>query len=192
MAGLGDPGHPGGLASLPGPVTTTAPQLDVRDADDRDAYAVGVLLLDCLAHNPSARLEPHDLPHDPILAGRDAIDLSLARGDVLLVAELDGHVAGLAHVRPKELLRSSHVATLTLYLHPSAPSGALCAGLEALARERATGLGLRKLTVDVTEGDSVLEALIGCGEGWRRERLRPGAMRVDGANRDVTTWARDL
>ena len=162
-------------------------EVTVRRAQVRDAGAIGLLLLESLPDNPSARMDIDDLPPDPRSAGQDVVELALSRGDGLLLVEWRDLLVAVAHLRPKDLVRSRHVAVLNLVMHPNARHVNALRPLVDATLAHAGQTGVEKITLDVVEGDPLLSDLVD-ESAWWIERRRAGASRVDGELMDVVTW----
>jgi len=170
-------------------VGSTPEEILVRPVTFRDTAAVGMLLQAALPRSPSSKMDVEDISDEAFIAGSDVVEPAVISDDVLLIAEIAGDVAGMAHVKGKELVRSRHVARLELIIHPDAPG--LHVGRELLTAALAASgdRGFIKIVLDVSAPDRVLQQIVDAHEGWWSERVRPGALLWEGEIVDVTTWA---
>ncbi len=165
----------------------------VRPATSLDCFAVGCLLMESIESAPSADRGPDELPSAELDAGAEVVEPALANGDVLLVAELDGALAGLVWVWPRELARARHVGDLYVLVHPDARGRGIGSALLDAAWLAAGqgGRALEKLAVRAASDDDALGCLL-AGHGWRLERVERCALARDEGVFDVMVWGRLL
>ena len=171
-------------------VRSNQEKICVRAATFHDTLAVGQLIQAALPLSPSSTLNEGVIPHNAFITGSELLEGPMSGIEDLLIAEVDEEVAAIAHLKPKELVRSRHVARLQLLIHPEVPRKQVEDALMQSALERSAERGLIKLVIDVAQPDLELAALVERGQGWWSERVRRGALRWRGSAVDVTTWAR--
>ncbi|MEE2779016.1 MAG: GNAT family N-acetyltransferase [Myxococcota bacterium] len=162
----------------------------MRAATFHDTLAVGQLIQVALPLSPSSTLNEGAIPHNAFITGSELLEGPMTGIEDLLIAEMDEEIAAMAHLKPKELVRSRHVARLQLLIHPDIPREPVEDALMQAALERGAERGLTKVVIDVAHPDLELAALVERGQGWWSERVRRGALRWQGSAVDVTTWAR--
>ena len=161
----------------------------VRPVTFRDTAAVGMLLQAALSRSPSSKMDVEDISDEAFIAGSDVVEPAVISEEVLLIAEIAGDVAGMAHVKRKELVRSRHVGRLELIIHPDAPGLQVGRELLTAALDASGHRGFFKIVLDVSAPDRVLQEIVDARGGWWAERVRPGALTWGGEKVDVTTWA---
>ena len=161
----------------------------VRPATFHDTLALGLLIQEALPLSPSSVLNEGTVLQEAFLTGSEVLEGAMVGTEDLLIAEVDEEVAGLVLVKPKELVRSRHVARLQLVVHPEAPGQEVRVALLRAALERSAERALIKVVMDVAQPDRELQSLVEQDELWWTERLRRGAVYWNGARIDVTTWA---
>jgi len=161
-----------------------------RRANLGDTVAAGVLVCDALPASPSSVFDRVDFPLDEGEIGREVLEQPMAAGDLVWVLEAGDQIAGLGVARHRPLERASHVADLTLLVHPVARGRG--GGLTLLlAMERAARASTRthKLVVRVACDDEALKAtLAASGAGWRSERVEVEGIRRAGVLLDTELW----
>ena len=161
-----------------------------RPANLGDTIAAGVLVCDGLPAAPSSVYDRVDFALDEEEVGREVLVGPLSAGDLVWVLEAGDQIAGFALARHRPLQRASHVADLTLLVHPVARGRGggltLLAAIEGAAR---TSLSIHKLVVRVASDDHALKATLHSAQsGWRRERVEVNGMRRGGTTLDTELW----
>ena len=161
-----------------------------RPANLGDTIAAGVLVCDALLASPSSVFDRVDFPLDEEEIGREVLVGPLAAGDLVWVLEAGDQIAGLAVARRRPLQRASHVADLTLLVHPVARGrGGGLTLLAAIERAARTSQLIHKLVIRVASDDLPLKATLNtAATGWCRERVEINGMRRGAATLDTELW----
>ena len=164
--------------------------MHARPANLGDTVAAGVLVCDALPASPSSVFDRVDFPLDEEEIGQEVLAAPLAAGDLVWVLEAGDQIAGLAVARRRPLARASHVADLTLLVHPVARGRGGGLTLLAAVEQAATESSLiHKLVVRVAADDVVLKATLdGAGSGWSPERIEIQGMRRGATTLDTELW----
>lgn len=152
-----------------------ANRLVTRWAHRGDALALGTLARDILADAPSSEVALQDVCPDP----REFGEQLLAGVATMFVIQtpMEGIVGG-ARIVPREFIRASHVAEITLGVQPRfrrrGVGTVLLSGLEAVLEGT---LGLSKAVVRVASDDVALTGLLErSSAGWAIERCEYDAL----------------
>lgn len=147
-----------------------------RVAGARDAFALGTLVREGLAQAPSAEVAPHELDDDALSLGVNVLG---GAGVDVVVAEVDGFLAGLVRVARRDFLRAQHIADIQLLVHPAARgSGAGQALLGHVWEAFVVGGVYGKLAARVADDDPGSLAIFRRA-GWVLERTERGALARD-------------
>lgn len=164
-------------------------QILIREAALQDTLVVGELIQQSLHSSPSSTLDEGVVPQEAFITGHDLLEAAVEGEEDLLIAEVDGEVAGIAQLKAKELVRSRHVGRLQLLVHPDVPFESVATALVKAALDVGLERELIKVIMDVSSPDERLRKLVERGEMWWTERVRPGALLWESTLVDVTTWA---
>jgi hypothetical protein len=166
--------------------------MHARSANLGDTIAVGALICDALPASRSSAYDRGDFPLDEREIGRDVVVGPLAAGHLVWVLETGDQIAGLALARRRLLQRASHVADLTLLVHPLARGrGGGLTLLAAIEHAATTSPLIHKLAALVASDDDALKAtLLAANSGWCRERIVVQGMRRGAATVDSELWGR--
>lgn len=161
-----------------------------RIANLGDTSAVGALVCDALPLSPSSIFDRSDFPLDEVEVGREALVAPLSAGELVWILEAGDQIAGFACTRRRPLRRASHVADVTLVVHPVARGrgggGTLLTALERAARDAAD---IHKLVMRVAVDDVALQAtLLASKAPWRRERIEYEGLRRAASFVDTELW----
>lgn len=160
-----------------------------RRAQETDTVPLGVLVLETLSVSLSAEVEPHELPSDPRVLGEDLLVGAMETpGAVLLVAEIDGGLAAMARITPRDLRHACHVADVQLLVHPEVRRRGLATQLLEAVHREAGREDLRKLTLRIADDDPALRGAV-ARAGWSQERREALALRRSEVFRDVEVWS---
>ncbi len=144
-----------------------------REARVRDAFALGTLVHEALEAAPSSEAGAHELDDDALSLG---VNLLGGAGVDVIVAEVDGFLAGLARVGRREFLRAQHIADVQLLVHPAARGqGAGRALLEHVWEAFVVGGVYGKLAARVAADDPASRVTFERA-GWVLERTERGAL----------------
>ena len=145
-----------------------------------------------LPEAPSSSEGLADMDEEDLVAGGWLLDENEA-GNPLWVAEgMDG-LCGIVRLQSKDLLRSSHVVTLQVLVHPDGRGqGVGRALVEVALCEARDRDDIEKVVVLVAEDDEALASLIDQAGTWRLERRAPGAFFSMGLPVGADTWALDV
>lgn len=166
--------------------------ITIRPTTSLDCFAVGCLLLESIESAPSADRGPDELPSTELDAGAEIVQPALANGDIQFVAEVDGAIAGIAWVWPRELVRSRHIGDVYVLVHPEARGSGVGAGLvEAVSAAATAGQRLAKLCLRAAADDDALGRLM-VSKGWRLERVELLGLTREEGSVDLMVWGRLL
>lgn len=165
----------------------------VSPATFSDLNAVGVLIAESAMHAPSSPHHETEMTRESFGLAQDYVANRIDNGDIALKLEVGERLAACGVIRPRVLVRSSHVGELLILVHPGARrrgvGQTLMSHMMIAARARSA---LRKLSVRVNEDDQAFLSLLGGQEGWTMERLEHNALRIDAVDVAVQVWAHEL
>ena len=165
----------------------------VSPATFSDLNAIGVLIAESAMHTLSSPHHETEMARESFGLAQDYVGNRIDSGDIALKLEVGEHLAACGVIRPRVLVRSSHVGELLILVHPEARrrgvGQTLMSHLMIAACARSA---LRKLSVRVNEEDQALRALLGGQGGWVVERVEHNALRIDAVDVAVQVWAYQL
>ena len=151
--------------------------------------AVGILVCESLPESPSSIFDRGDLPNEELDVGR-VLERALAAGALTWVLETGEQIAGVAIARQRPLTRASHVADLSILVHPLARrrgGGALL--LSAMEDAAMRAPDIHKLATRVASDDLALKATLrASSSSWIPERVELEGLNRGGDFVDTELW----
>ena len=165
----------------------------VSPVEPSDLGAIGLLIAESAM---SALSSPHD-EREMIQEGLHLAHMHVGSrvevGDIALKVERGDQLAAFGVIRPRVLVRSSHVGEAQLLVHPHARRhGIGLLLIEHLTLAACSTSALRKLSMRVNEEDSALISLLRAQTGWARERVELGALTIGDRDVAVEVWGIEL
>lgn len=164
--------------------------MHARHATLADTSAVGILVCESLPESPSSIFDRGDLPNEELDVGREVLERALAAGALTWVLETGEQIAGVAIARQRPLTRASHVADLSILVHPLARrrgGGALL--LSAMEDAATRAPDIHKLATRVASDDLALKATLrASSSSWIPERVELEGLNRGGHFVDTELW----
>ena len=165
------------------------PSLTLRRPISTDAFALGTLLAQGLCDAPSSIFDPIELNPNALVVGQEIMTLAQEQGHLIQVADLAYELAGVVRATPKEFVRSSHVADVTILVHPRVRRQHIgSALLEAITTKAWRTENICRLSMRIAADDIASQTLLQ-SSGWLMERHEPDALWRSDQMIAVQTWS---